>query len=287
MVWDRLGVLTDEVSDDLDESLDWIRDAGLRHVEIRMVNGKNAMQLNDEQLDRIRLEVERRGLFVSALASPLFKCALDPGRPVAAGDVFGQAEEDVETHFSRLRRAIDIASRLGTNRIRIFSFWREKNPQMYQSEAAAHLRKAANIAREHGMTLLLENEPSCNGGYASEVGALIREAHSEGLKALWDPGNEAYGGRDAFPQGYDYIKDVLGHVHLKDALVAVDGTPQCVPIGDGAVPFVPQLEALIRDGYQGLFTIETHYIPEGGTAMDGTKLTIEGLRKLLKAVEPI
>ncbi len=43
MLFDRLGILTDEVSPKLDEALVWIRDNGVKHVEIRMVNGKNIM----------------------------------------------------------------------------------------------------------------------------------------------------------------------------------------------------------------------------------------------------
>ena len=88
-------------------------------------------------------------------------------------------------------------------------------------------------------------------------------------------------GDSAFPEGYQEIKDLIGHVHLKDALIE-KGDPKCVPIGEGEVPFVDQLQALQNDGYTGLFTIETHYIPEGGTAMDGTNMTLQGLKNILK-----
>jgi sugar phosphate isomerase/epimerase len=42
------------------------------------------------------------------------------------------------------------------------------------------------------------------------------------------------------------------------------------------------LQALEADGYQGLYTIETHYTPEGGTPMDGTRMAVERLRELLE-----
>jgi len=285
MIWDRLGVLTDEVSPDLTEALDWAREHGLKHVEIRTVNGRNVMDLSDEELAGIRREAERRGLFVSAVASPVFKCALDPARPVMKGDMFGQKDEDVAAHYGKLDRAIQIARLLGTRRIRIFSFWREQDPLRYEEEIVQHLKKAAEIAERQDVLLLLENEPSCNGGFAAEVGRLARLAASPALRVLWDPGNEAYGGRPAFPEGYSEVKDVLDHVHLKDALVTADGTPRCVPIGRGRVPYAEQIAALERDGYRGLYTIETHYVPEGGTPADGTRLTLEGLRAALAAME--
>jgi L-ribulose-5-phosphate 3-epimerase len=281
VIWNRLGVLTDEVSPDLKEALDWAATMGLKHVEIRMVDGRNIMALSDEEVEWVRTEAEERGLFVSGIASPVFKCSLDPDREVASGDTFGQAEENVEAHFAKLVRAIEITKRLGTDKIRIFSFWREKAPSLYREEIVQKLREAADLAEREGVLLLLENEPSCNGGYAVEVARYVRDVNSPHLRVLWDPGNEAYGGRTAFPQGYQDVRDVLGHVHLKDALIREDGSPQCVPIGMGSVPFADQIRSLEKDGYSGLYTIETHYVPEGGTPMDGTKMTLEGLAALL------
>ena len=246
-----------------------------------MVYGKNIVDLSNQELDQLLSEVEKRGLFISCLASPVFKCALDPSRAVASGDTFGQEEESLEAHFSKLNRMFEIAKLLKTNKIRIFSFWREKNPSHYEDEVIEHLKKAAGIAAEAKCILLLENEGSCNGGFSHEVARIVQNVNSPNLKALWDPGNEAHGGRSAFPEGYQEIKDLIGHVHLKDALIE-KGDPKCVPIGEGEVPFVDQLQALQNDGYTGLFTIETHYIPEGGTAMDGTNMTLQGLNNILK-----
>lgn len=284
MVLDRLGVLTDEVSARFDEALDWIAEQGLKHVEIRVVDGVNIANMNDEQVKEVRRKVEAKGLFISAIASPLFKCALDPERPVASGDMFGQKEESVEAHFAKLDRVLAIAGLLGTKRIRIFSFWREKEPERYTAEIVAHLKRAAAVAERAGALLLVENEPSCNGGFAEEVAAIVRGVGSPAVKGLWDPGNEAYGGHEAYPAGYAAMKDVLAHVHLKDAYVRPDGTSRCVPLGSGSVPVIAQLKALIADGYDGLFTIETHYVPEGGTQMMGTRMTLDALRTLSQGV---
>src|SRR6476619_945913 len=107
---DRVGILTDEVSEDFGDALTWIADQGMKHVEVRVVNGRNVAEITDDAAIRdIRKQVEAKGLFISAIASPLFKCALDPSRPVASGDVFGQQEESVEAHFTKLERVIAIA----------------------------------------------------------------------------------------------------------------------------------------------------------------------------------
>lgn len=280
MNFDRVGILTDEVSDRFDAALDWVMQQRLRHVEVRVVDGKNIADLDDAAVASVRQRIESRGLYVCGVASPLFKCALDPSRPVASGDRFGQGEASVEDHFRKLDRVIAIANMLGTKRIRIFSFWREVDPAPHEAEVIRHLKRAAGVAEKAGVQLLVENEPSCNGGFADEVGRIVRGVGSPAVRALWDPGNEAYGGREAFPAGYAHLKDVLAHVHLKDAYHRPDGSPRCVPLGSGDVPMIPQLRALRDAGYDGLFTIETHYKPEGGTQTTGSRMTLDALRVL-------
>jgi sugar phosphate isomerase/epimerase len=281
MILPRLGVITDEISPVLTEALDWIRAEGLRYAEIRMVDGKNVAALDDDEVDRVRSEAEARGISISGVASPLFKCALDPLREVETGDRFGQAEESVEAHFEKLARVLDVAERLGTRFIRIFSFWRERFPELYSDEIAAHLSRAAAMAEARGLTLLLENERSCNGGYAAEVAAYVKAVGSKGLRALWDPGNEAQSPTWSFPRDYETVRDALAHVHIKDSYIDASGKPHCVPVGQGCVPYAEQIRLLEADGYRGLYIIETHYVPPGGTKADGTKMSLEGLRVAL------
>ncbi|MDG0810103.1 sugar phosphate isomerase/epimerase family protein [Cohnella rhizosphaerae] len=82
---------------------------------------------------------------------------------------------------------------------------------------------------------------------------LVREVDSPALRALWDPGNEAHAGKEAYPLGYETIKPYAAHVHLKDACAGPDGKARCVPLGSGDVPVIAQLRALAADGYEGLF----------------------------------
>ncbi|MBI3857769.1 MAG: sugar phosphate isomerase/epimerase [Planctomycetes bacterium] len=280
-VLDRLSVLTDEVSGNLVEALDWAVRNGFKHVEIRMVDGANVSNLSDADVDRAKREIDRRGLKVSAIASPLFKCALDPARPVDSGDLFGNKEEDLPTHMKKLPRAIAIAKKLGTKSIRIFSFWREKDPKKYMAEIVEHLKKAAAVAEKEGVLLLQENENACNGGYAEEVAEIVRRVGSPAMRVLWDPGNENYGGRSCWPEGYEKVKGLFAHVHLKDSVPGKDGKSACVPIGQGKTPLREQIAALEKDGYAGLYTLETRYTPPGGTPMQGTEQTLAGLKKIL------
>ena len=280
-MFNRLGIITDEVSLHLDEALNWIQEQGFLHVELRLVDGKNIMELTDEEARGVLKRVEAHGLYISSIASPIFKCPLDPNREVLRGDTFGRsAAEDVNMHFQLLERAFNLADLLNTSHIRIFSFWREEMPERFENDIVAHLRQAADAAEKRGKLLLLENEPACNGGCAKEVGRLTEKTDSPALKVLWDPGNEAYLGLKAFPDGYNAVKHVLAHVHLKDSFFRGTGNATCVPIGWGEVDYVGQLQALEQDGYQGLFSIETHYVPQDGKPVEGSALSLLGLRHL-------
>lgn len=276
----RLGILTDEVAADVDTALDWAAARGLGHVELRMVDGVNLIELPPERIRRIGQAAAERGIAVSCIASPVFKCALDPTRQVASGDRFGQEEEGVEAHFAKLNRAMDIALQLETRQIRLFSFWRESEPERYTQEIADYLKSAAALAESRGVMLLLENEPACNGGDAEEAAAIVRLVNSPVLRLLWDPGNEAGRGRMVYPDSYERIRDVLHHIHLKDVVIPAAGGRRFVPIGQGRSAYADLLPALCREGYAGQFTLEPHFIPAQGTAADGAGQSLESLLAL-------
>ncbi|MCY0869449.1 MAG: sugar phosphate isomerase/epimerase [Firmicutes bacterium] len=282
---DRVGIITDEVSSDLGEALDFAALRGLRHVELRAVGKTNLLELDDAQIAQIGAAIADRGLVVSCIASPVFKCALSAERSVAAGDRFGERDGDVAHHRQLLRRAADVAMRLGTTRIRIFAFWRERDPDAHEAEIVGHLREAADFAEARGLRLLLENEPACNGGFADEVARLARAVNSPALSVVWDPGNEAFAGRPAFAQGYDAVRDLLTHVHLKDVVQNDDGSRRFAPIGQGVVNYRAQLQALCDDGYDGWLTLEPHL---GASAPAGADVaaTVDGLFAILRSIEP-
>ena len=84
-----LGIITDEVSSHLLEALDFAVIHELAHIEIRTVEGINVLMLDDHEIASVKQAVDRQGLYVSCLTSPIFKCALDPNRRVEVGDTFG------------------------------------------------------------------------------------------------------------------------------------------------------------------------------------------------------
>src|SRR5215469_16612280 len=72
----KLGIITDEISEEPDEALDFISGHSLAYCELREMWQKNIMNLTRAELDRVKDSLARRHLQVSDIASPLFKWEL-------------------------------------------------------------------------------------------------------------------------------------------------------------------------------------------------------------------
>ncbi len=73
----------------------------------------------------------------------------------------------------------------------------------------------------------------------------------------------------------------MAHVHVKDAELLASGKYRFIVAGEGEVDYKGHFAALKADGYKGYLSVETHYKPYGGTAEQGTRLSLQGLLKLL------
>ena len=279
----KLGVITDEISEDLDQALDFLAAYNLTHCELREISKKNIMNLSQEELTRARDLVRKRGFRVSDIASPLFKYNLPemPARENEKRDTFSASFTDGDTE-DLLRRAFEIARLFDTNKIRIFSYWRVDEPEKAYPHVRTRLAKAAAMAGKEKMLLVLENEPACNVGTGKELGRLLREVNSPHLRGVWDPGNVTMLGEIPYPDGYREVRGLFDHMHVKDAKRNPQtGKLDWVPVGDGMVDFRGQFKALREDKYEGTMSLETHYRRPDGNRMESTRESLKGLLKVL------
>src|SRR5215510_3390543 len=80
----KLGVINDEITQDLDHALAVARELGLEFVELRAMWNKNLMDLKDDEVKEARRLLTKYGLKVSDIASPFLKVDA-PGFPTATG----------------------------------------------------------------------------------------------------------------------------------------------------------------------------------------------------------
>src|SRR5688572_3161936 len=75
-----VAAVTDEFSPgDLDRALDAMGALGMTGVELRVVWDRNIIDLDADEVDRVRAAAERRGMRVLSIASPVLKCVLEDG----------------------------------------------------------------------------------------------------------------------------------------------------------------------------------------------------------------
>ena len=78
-----IAAITDEFSQDIEAAVRSMAEIGMGGAELRMVFGKNVIDLTDAELDHAREIVGRHGLEIVSIASPLLKCVL-PDAPAGA-----------------------------------------------------------------------------------------------------------------------------------------------------------------------------------------------------------
>ena len=281
----KLAVLTDEISQDIGRALEVAaREFGLGWVELRAMHNKNIMRWDAREVGEVRRRLRRYGLRVSQIASPLFKVDW-PGAPRSRfspiGDQFG-ADFTYEQQDEVLERAIDLARAFETRYVRCFDFWRLDDQAPYRRDIAERQRQAAERAGRGGVTLALEYESSCNTATGAEAARLLDAVRHPALMLNWDPGNAANAGETPYPDGYARLpKRRIVHVHVKDVARRRDGSGfEWTRMGDGLIDYVGQFRALLRDGYRGPVSLETHW-RGAGTAEESTRQSMARLKALL------
>jgi L-ribulose-5-phosphate 3-epimerase len=282
----RLSILTDEISQDFGHACEVAaRDFGLGLVDLREAGGKNLMNWDAAQIADARRVLERFKLRVACLASPIFKVDW-PGAPKSS---FSPARDEFGASFSfaqqdeLLERAFDLAKTFGTDRIRIFDFWRLENQAPHRAAIDDTVRAAAVKAGKRGLTLVLENEYACNTATGAEAARLLAAIPETALQLTWDPGNAQWRGETPFPDGYARLpKARIGHVHCKDAGRSADGKIwEWRAMGRGVIDWAGQFAALKNDGYAHAVTLETHW-RGAGTPEASSRASFAGMKELLK-----
>ncbi|HUK91494.1 MAG TPA: sugar phosphate isomerase/epimerase family protein [Blastocatellia bacterium] len=280
----KLSVINDEITQDLDHALAVASgEFGLAYVELRSMWGKNIMALDAKEVVEARRLLEKYKLRVSSIASPIYKVDW-PGAPkskYSSRDSFG-ADFTFDQQDELLDRGFELARAFNCDRIRIFDFWRLDDVAPYRAAIDERLRRAAQRATVRGLLVLLENEQSCNTATAAEARRTLDAVKEPNLKLNWDPGNAASRGETAYPDGYSLLpKDRIGYMHCKDVTRSAPGAPRWAAMGRGIIDYVGQFKALMRDGYQGTLSLETHW-RGGGSPEESSRQSMSGMKDLLR-----
>ncbi len=273
----KLGILTDEIDDDVLTAAKFLQQYNLHWAEIRNIWGPYNTAQPMEKIREANQILDAHGVKVSIEGTGFFKIPLPPDTP--------EGQKKVEEQWALLDKAMERAKAFGTDRIRIFTFMLGKGET--KSDAAYGriwelTREAARRAK--GFRLSVEN---IGGGYVStgaEAALLLKNVKADNLGMTWDPNNAAESGEQSFPDGYRKLDPArIFHVHLRD-FKHKDGKVVWAKVGDGEMDNLGQVRTLLKDGYKGTFTLETHWREPGKTKMWCTEQSIGALLDVVKKV---
>ncbi len=283
----KLSIITDEISQQLDDVIAFCRHFGLPGVELRSVEGLGVFDWTPQLVNRLQAGLSAAGLQVCCLSLPFYKCAY-------------QDATARQTHLDGLKRSLEIARTLGAGIVRGFCFWRNADQQLAPEALQAAFFDVVPLLRDYGVTMALESDPSVNGHTAAALAGYVRSIDSPQVRALWDGGNLLFtpDGEDPI-RGYALLKPLICHVHIKDARL-VDGQPEAVLVGSGRARIAEQLRLLAQDHYDGWISLETHYrlhakldeatlrLPGGGQfsagAAEASAESMQALQTLLQQI---
>ena len=239
--------ISDEAGKDIATQIRAHQELGWKHLELRGISGTNLTQLSDADFDAVYGAVTDAGMGVSCFASAIANWA----RPITSD--FAVDEADLALAIPRMHR-------FGTQFIRVMSYPNDPdNPvdeATWRQESIRRMKHLARMAEDGGVLLVHENCSGWGGLSAENSNILLGEVDSPALKVVFDTGNPVTYGQDA----WEYYKAVAGdtvYVHIKDAR-KVDGEDQYCMCGDGDGYVKEIIADLLKNGYDGGFSIEPH-----------------------------
>lgn len=272
-----ISAFADEAGGALDVQLEALKRNGISHIEMRMVDGKNASNLTADEAVAVRAKLDAAGVTLSALGSPFGKI---------------RADEPFEPHLAQFKHALMLCKLLGATRMRIFSFYipEGEDPAKYRSEVIRRLGIMLDAADEWGIRLLHENEKGIYGDIASRCDDLLKHFGGR-LGCIFDPANFIQCGEQPL-DNFALLKDKIEYMHIKDALLA-DGSVVPAGKGDGNVAAI--LANMPGDGdmilsiephltvFSGLETLQgeelkhVYSYPDSNTAFDAAACALRGI----------
>lgn len=254
----RISAITDEVARTPAQAIEFCRQYELKWVELRglpVADGSRSREyfrLPEGELKQAAREFSDAGLGVSFLNTSMLKYWL-PGTTPASP----RARQDparFENFREEFKQAAQAAHILGTDKIRIFTFWRVAEPATVMPRVAEVIDELGGLAAREKVRLLIENEGACNVGSAAELAALLKIVKSKAVGINWDPLNAEHSQEVAFPDGYALLPaQRIWNVQIKGRSI--------LP-GKEWMDWAAIFKRLEKDGYRGQVGLETHIFGE-------------------------
>ena len=283
----KLGVITDGISRDLEHALKVMKETEIPYAELQFVWDKEIGDQLPEEIHKIKELIMQYHVKVPCITRHNFV-----GLSVMTTT---PEDEAYQKHFEGLKRCIYIAKELGTHQVRVMSCRKEmiifgyNGAERWVASTGAWdnllklMEAPVRLAEDEGITLAVEtgNNAMITSGYLARK--LIDDLGSKHLKVIWDIPNTLYCADIPYPDAYEEIKNHIGHIHIKDCKADISkATVQFCPLGKGDMaPYLEDIaDALRKDNYQGVVSLESVYKPDNGTFEDGYRECLPAFKEI-------
>ena len=231
----------DEIDPSLDKQIEVIKKLGISHIEMRGVDGKGLVEYPLDEVKKIKEKLDANGIRLSAVGSPIGKI---------------QITDPFEEHFELFKHTVEIAKIMETPYIRMFSFFMPEGeePGKYKDEVFRRLGMFVDYAKQQDVVLLHENEKEIYGDVAVRCKEILDEFACDNFRAVFDFANFVQCKQDT-KEVYEMLKPYISYIHIKDAMWE---SGKVVPAGYGDGNVKEILADLIKNGYEGVLSLEPH-----------------------------
>lgn len=235
-----LSAFADEAASDIDSQITALKKNGIKFIEIRNVDGRFIAYHNPAYIKEIKNKLESKNIKISSIGSPIGKIFID---------------EPFAPHIEAFKKALEAANILGTQRIRIFSFFIPKNKKAEncRNEVLERLDSLIALSENVGVACCHENEKEIYGDIKDRCIDLLSSFGGR-LKGIFDPANFIQCGETPIAI-FDKLFKYIDYMHIKDAFLS-DGA--VVPAGKGDSDISGLLSKFVKAEGDRFLTIEPH-----------------------------
>ncbi len=236
-----LSAFADEAGGGILQQIDALKAHRMTHLEPRGLDHGNISLYTVEQAKELKKILDDNGIAISSIGSHYGKIEIT---------------DDFKPHFDDFKNCVEVANILGTDKIRMFSFFFTKGQSFneYRDEVFERLDKMATYSLENGVWCCHENEKDIYGDIADRCLDIYKNFEGK-IKGVFDPANFIQCGQDILP-AYELLKDYIGYFHIKDCLFD-SGKVRPAGLGDANIVELLKRASADKDG-DVFLTLEPH-----------------------------
>ena len=236
-----LSGFADEADSSLDLQIEVLRRGELSYVEMRGVDGSSLIDSSDEKVAEIKEKLNANQIHLSSVGSYIGKIKIT---------------DEFAPHLDKFKRAIEIAQKLQSPNIRIFSFFlpTDQDPSIFRDEVMERMTAILDAANGSGVNVCHENEKDIYGDIPLRV-LDLHQTLGPRLKGIFDPANYIQCNVKNISEAMKVLLQYIEYLHVKDSRLS-DHHVVPAGFGDGQIQSVFEMFSMLKG--QKFLSVEPH-----------------------------